>query len=126
MRAITAGIMAGAILIMGAASADFTGRWEPTFKAGGHIHGYLIDPTGRGLTGIVSLLDAGGRRISQHVTQSIRRGRFDINDLTPGTYRLHVDTVGPTTTDVVPPDDATVTVRAKTVARPHLTAKTGR
>lgn len=128
MRVITTGLVAGLLVVAGAVAgrADFpNARREPSFKPSGAIHGYLVNGAGEGLSGMVALCDADGRVMSEHHTSALRRGRFDIDTLLPGTYTLRVKWVGPYTTDLVPPADMQVTVRAKHVERPHLVARTG-
>ena len=123
MRALVAGAILGAIITAGGVQAKPEVKLEKTFKKGGHIHGYLIDPAGHGFYGIVILTTMDGKRISYHETQRLRRGRFDIDNIEPGRYKLHVPTLGPLVTDLQPPADVEVEVKAGKVTRPRLVAK---
>jgi hypothetical protein len=123
MRILRTGLLLGVVLAAGGAQAKVEKKQEDTFYRNGHIHGHLVDPAGQGLTGIVVLCTPDGRRIASYETNSYRRGRFDIDNLLPGSYRLHVDTVGAVVSDLAPPDDRVVEVRNGEVSRPRLTAK---
>jgi hypothetical protein len=124
MNALRAGLIAGALLLAAGAHAVPEKKTEPTFKNLGHIHGYLIAPSGQGLRGMVALADESGRTLSLHPSFAIRKGRFDIDNLLPGTYVLRAQTVGPEATDLVPGPPMSVTVKRGTVHRPRLVAQT--
>lgn len=123
MRALVAGAILGAIVTVSGAQAEPEVKHEKAFKKGGHIHGYLIDPAGHGFYGVVVLTTMDGKRISYHETQRMRRGRFDIDNVEPGRYKLHVPTLGPLVTDLQPPADMEVEVTAGKVIRPRLIAR---
>jgi hypothetical protein len=124
-RAFCQVLLAGLLSLGVAAQARIEKKLEPTFKPGGHIHGYLVDQSGRGLTGMLALCTPDGRKLSYHHTEAMRRGRFDIDNLEPGTYRLHVDTLGNSIENLAPPEDVTVEVRRKKIVRPRLVARPG-
>jgi hypothetical protein len=123
MRALRMGLMVGLVLVAGVAQAKIEARREPTFKRDGHIHGYLLDPAGRGLTGVVALTTADGCRISLHETDSHRRGRFDIDNVFPGRYKVQVESLGTVLGDLESPAPVEVEVRAGRVSRPRLIAE---
>ena len=123
MRYLGAVLAVGATLAAGVVDAKLEHRLEPSFRKGGHIHGYLITPAGQGLSGVVALCTPDGRKMTLHTTNGIRRGRFDMDNLLPGRYLLRVDTIGPFITDLEPPADVEVEVRAGRVSRPHLVAR---
>lgn len=123
MRRLGAGVLLGAVLAVGAAQATPEAKLEPAFKKGGHIHGYLITPAGHGLDGIVTLCTVDGKRMTYHETYRMRRGRFDIDNVEPGRYKLHVPTIGPWITDLKPPADLEIEVRRGKVIRPKLIAR---
>ena len=123
MRYLGAVLAVGGVLVGGLADAKPEHNPEPSFRKGGHIHGYLITPSGHGLNGVVALCTPDGRKITLHETNGIRRGRFDIDNLFPGRYVLRVDTIGPVVTDLQPPAALEVEVRAGRVSRPHLVAR---
>lgn len=128
MRISIAGALAGITLLASAASAqqfDVTPDREPSFPRSGRIHGYLIDPAGQGLRGVVALCTVDGRELEHTHTVAMRRGRFEFDTILPGTYILRTKTVGPVMTDLVPGPDQRVTVVARRVVRPHLTAVPG-
>lgn len=123
MRALVAGAILGAMVTVGSAQAKPEVKLEKAFKKGGHIHGYLVDPAGHGFYGIVVLTTMDGKRISYHETARLKRGRFDIDNIEPGRYKLHVPTIGPLVTDLQPPADMEVEVVAGKIIRPRLVAK---
>lgn len=123
MRALVAGAILGILVTVSGAQARPEKKLEGAFKKGGHIHGYLVDPAGHGFYGIVILTTMDGRRISYHESARLRRGRFEIDNIEPGRYKLHVSTLGPTITDLRPPADTEVEVVAGKVIRPRLVAR---
>jgi hypothetical protein len=106
-----------------AGHAEIEQKLEPPFKELGHIHGYLIAPSGEGLTGVVSLRTMDGKKISLHVSNSNRRGRFDIDNLLPGKYKLEVESLGFNVVGLDTPEPVVVEVTGKKVARPVVTAR---
>jgi hypothetical protein len=125
MRLVTRGVLLGVVLVAGAAQAVPERKLEPTFRRLGHIHGYFVTPSGEGLNGLVALCTPDGRTISLHHTTAMRKGRFDIDNLFSGQYRLRVVSVGPYPTDLEPPDDMAVVVRPNRVVRPRIVADVG-
>jgi len=126
MRAFTTGVLAGLIFAGGAAlAADKRAERQPSFPKSGRIHGYLVDSAGQGLRGMVAICSQDGRELEIEHSVALNRGRFEFGPLLPGTYLLRVKTVGPVVTDLVPPPDVRVTVRANQVERPHLVAPGG-
>lgn len=123
MRLIGAVLATAALCAATVAQAKPEKKLEPTFHDLGHIHGYLVAPSGEGLTGMVSLTTTEGCRISLHNTYSMRKGRFDIDNLLPGRYRLRVETVGAIVTDLEPPAPLEIEVLPNKVIRPRLTAR---
>jgi hypothetical protein len=124
MRRLLAGVItATTLLTAGASWASHRNEKDPSIAGRGLIRGFLVDPSGRGLRGIVWLCTADGCKISQWDSSVLRYGRFYIDNLNPGRYRLHVDTVGPDINDLVPPEDMEVEVRADHVTRPQLVAR---
>ena len=123
MRILGAGLLAAAMLAAGVAQAKPEAKPEPTFRRNGHIHGYLLDAAGRGITGVVTLRTDDGRIISTHSTEAFRRGRFDIDNMFPGDYVLRVESLGTQLTDLKMPEDLPVTVRKNRVIRPRLIAR---
>jgi hypothetical protein len=125
MRAFTTAALAG--LLVSAANAapePINPEREPTFPRSGKIHGYLVDPAGQGLRGIVAICTVDGRELDSTHSVQQRRGRFEFDAILPGTYILRVKTVGPVTSDLAPAADQQVTVRSRRVERPHLVART--
>lgn len=124
MRFLKGALAAGALLgLVSAAGAVPEKKTEHTFKDLGHIHGYFINPAGEGLSGVVVLKTASGRVISQHDSHAFRKGRFDIDNLLPGRYRLGIASVGTNILDLDAPDDVEVEVRPDKVERPRLIAR---
>jgi hypothetical protein len=121
MRALVTGLAVAALL---ATAASARHKEEPTFHGDGQIHGYVLDPAGRGRSAIVSLNTIDGFQISRHNSDILRRGRFDINNLFPGRYLLRVEAVGSTTTDMYGGTEVEVEVIRKRTARPRLILKT--
>ena len=126
MKALGMSLIVGSVLVAGVVQAKPEVRREPTFKRDGHIHGYLLDPAGKGMSGVIALTTADGCRISLHESDSHRRGRFDIDNIFPGRYRLQVESLGTVTTDLVSPDAVEVEVRAGRVSRPRIIAECDR
>lgn len=120
--ALAGAAVAGLLLAAGARAAIET-KLEPTFKDLGHIHGYLIAPSGEGLTGVLSLRTAEGKKISLHVSDSTRKGRFDIDNLLPGRYQVQVESQGFNVVGMDDPAPVTVEVVPGKVARPRLVTR---
>jgi hypothetical protein len=123
MRAWGAGLVAAAVLAAGAAQAKIEKKPEPGFGGSGHIHGYLVTPAGQGITGMVALRTEDGRLIEMYDTAAYRNGRFDIDNLFPGTYRLSVESLGTTLNDMRKPEDKVVKVSESHVSRPKLVCR---
>lgn len=114
-----------AVAVLSAASAAVAvpeHKLEPAFKDLGHIHGYFTNEAGEGLSGMVALKTASGRVISLHHTWAQQKGRFDIDNLLPGRYKLGVECVGTNIVDLEAPADIEIEVLPKKVVRPRLTA----
>jgi hypothetical protein len=114
-----------AVAVLGVASAAHAvpeKKLEPTFKNLGHVHGYFVNEAGEGLSGVVALKTPSGRILSLHHTYAQQKGRFDIDNLAPGRYKLGVESCGTNIVGLEPPSDVEVEVVSKKVARPHLVA----
>lgn len=128
MRSLTLGIIA--TLAVSAVSAQAADRWwegkrEKSFGPTGKIHGYLVDPIDHGITGLVSLRSTSGELIRYIETDSNRQGRFDLDFIPPGRYRLRTDSLGRATANLTPAADLDVEVVANRVVHPHLKALPG-
>ena len=122
MKALATSLMVGMVLVAGVVQAREARPEIVGELRDGHIHGYLLDPSGKGMTGVIALTTADGCRISLHESNSFRRGRFDIDNIFPGRYRLQVESLGTVLTDLVPPDPVEVEVRGGRVSRPRIIA----
>lgn len=120
MRKLALGLIAGLVLTAAAAHAVPEVKREKTFPPGGHIHGYVVDPAGEGVSGWVALEGLDGCRFRAVFANSYRRGRFDIDNLLPGRYKLRVESIYRPDSDLVPGDAVEVEVKADKVSRPHL------
>lgn len=123
MRFLKGAVLAVAVLgVASAAHAVPEKKLEPTFKNLGHVHGYFLNEAGEGLSGVVALKTTSGRIISLHHTYAQQKGRFDIDNLAPGHYKLGVESCGTNIVALEPPSDVDVEVVAKKVVRPRLVA----
>jgi hypothetical protein len=123
MRKVALGLIAGLVLAAGAAHAVPEVKVEKTFPKNGHIHGYMVNEAGVGVAGWVSLETTGGARLRSIYADGFRRGRFDLDNLQPGRYKLRAEAIHPnfeTSADLVPGVEVEVEVTDKHVSRPHL------
>jgi hypothetical protein len=124
MRYLKAALVAGALFgVVGAASAVPEVKTERTFKDFGHVHGYFINAAGEGLNGVVALRSPSGRVLSLHDAYAHRKGRFDIDNLLPGRYRLSIESPGTNIVNLPVPDDIEIEVLPKKVVRPRIVAQ---
>ena len=124
MRYLKAALVAGALFgVVGAASAVPEEKNERTFRDLGHVHGYFINGAGEGLSGVVALKSPSGRVLSLHDSYGHRKGRFDIDNLLPGRYRLGIESPGTNIVNLPVPDDIEIEVLPNRVARPRLVAQ---
>jgi hypothetical protein len=127
MRRWVIGVVLGAVFLAAAGPLAAKGteeRHQDFQKGRGRIRGYLIDPAGNGLRGVVALCTAGGGTLSVHNAFRAEKGEFVIDGIRPGTYRLHIDTLGPETGSLAKPADVEVVVRANQTARPKIVVDT--
>lgn len=127
MKKMALGLVAGLVLAAGAAHAVPEVKLETSFPHGGHIHGYLVNPAGQAVSGWVVLETMDGAKLHSYNTDIFRRGRFDIDNLLPGRYRLRAEAIAvvhQVSEDLVPGVTAEVEVKKDHVSRPHLVVKT--
>ena len=127
MKKMALGLVAGLVLAAGAVHADPEVKLEKSFPHGGHIHGYLVDSAGQAVSGWVVLETVDGARLRSFNSDTFRRGRFDIDNLLPGRYRLRAESLALThliSSDLVPGVSVEVEVKKDHVSRPHLVVKT--
>lgn len=123
MRFVKGALLGVAVLgVAGAALAVPEKKTEPTFKNLGHIHGYLINEAGEGLSGLVALKSTSGRILSLHHSYARAKGRFDIDNLLPGRYKLGVESLGTNIVNLEAPADIDIEVLPNKVIRPRLAA----
>ena len=133
MRAILAAVFAATLLSVVPARAEAPTRGdiqhlerEIPIRGRGNIRGRIIDPAGRGMRGVLWLCTLDGAKISQWDSCLLRDGQFFIDNVAPGRYRLHVDSLGSDVNDLEPPDDMVVEVRAHHNIHPELVARPAR
>lgn len=117
---ILVSVLAALTLLAGGAQAADNGK-----KKHGKIEGRLVDYAGVPLTGVIALCAPDGRKIRYYSSWALDKGKFFMNDLTPGTYLLHVDSVGPNVEGLRPPADRAVVVAAGKTVKPLLVAEPG-
>ena len=115
--------LAAAILVAAPLAAQ--NRKKSDTDRRGSIHGHLLDYSGVGLTGVIALCAPDGRKIRYYNSWAFDKGKFEMDNLLPGTYILHLDTVAANVEGLHSAPDLRIVVEPGKRLRPRMIVEPG-
>jgi hypothetical protein len=120
MRTLLAGLAAVGVVLAAAETVEARRERDPVLPRAGSIRGYMLDPAGQPITGVIGLRTAGDCLVSLHHSDSGRDGLFVLENLAPGVYTISVEAVSTFAPDLRSGNRVSVEVFPGRVSRPVI------